>query len=165
MWKNPLANTQIEFHKFSIKEQNLGSYDADVDLSNQLKTVARMISGGSKTKIYVVTIGSFDTQCSGRWDNSRTRNTCHGLLESLSNSILAFQNDLELMGLDNRVAGVTFKNLAEDRRRMDPRARIMLTIKLPMFLFGTPIKSGVFGTNADLSLVGDDNDLIGMQHD
>ena len=143
---------------------NLGSYDADVDLSNQLKTVARMISGGSKTKIYVVTIGSFDThnvQADGTTPEQGTHAT---LLESLSNSILAFQNDLELMGLDNRVAGVTFSEFGRRPKENGSKGTDHGTIA-PMFLFGTPIKSGVFGTNADLSLIGDGNDLIGMQHD
>ena len=43
---------------------NNGSNDVsypDTDLSNQLKTVARLISGGLGTKIYVVRIGGFDT--------------------------------------------------------------------------------------------------------
>ncbi|MDG2280082.1 MAG: hypothetical protein P8L42_05585, partial [Flavicella sp.] len=43
---------------------NAGSNSAtvypDTDLSNQLKTVARMIKGGSKTKIFLVLIDGFD---------------------------------------------------------------------------------------------------------
>ncbi|MFT5802224.1 MAG: hypothetical protein ACI956_002035, partial [Nonlabens sp.] len=33
----------------------------DYNLANQLKTVARLLSGGSQTKIFLVKIGGFDT--------------------------------------------------------------------------------------------------------
>ena len=39
---------------------NLAAYP-DTDLANQLKTVARLIRGGIETKVYMVTIGGFDT--------------------------------------------------------------------------------------------------------
>jgi len=142
---------------------NMATYP-DFDLANQLKTVARMISGGSKTKIYVVTLGGFDTH-DNQADGSTPADGTHATLMShLSTSILAFQNDLELMQLDSRVAGVTFSEFGRRPKENGSKGTDHGTVA-PMFLFGSPVKAGVFGTNADLSLVGEGNDIIGMQHD
>ncbi len=145
------------------KGTNMGTYP-DVDLANQLKTVARMISGGSRTKIYVVTLGGFDTHDVQANGTTPTQGTHAVLLETLASSILAFQNDLELMQLDGRVAGVTFSEFGR-RPKENGNAGTDHGTLAPMFLFGTPVKSGVLGTNVDLSLVATDNDLIGMQYD
>jgi len=142
---------------------NMGDYPA-YDLANQLRTVARMISGGGRTKIYVVTIGGFDTH-NMQADGSTPEDGTHAnLLKQLSASILAFQNDLELMGLDDRVAGVTFSEFGRRPRENGSQGTDHGTVA-PMFLFGTPVKAGVIGTNVDLSLVGEGNDIIGMQQD
>ena len=37
----------------------------NTNLGKQLKTVSRLIRGGSKTKIFMVTIGGFDTHSKG----------------------------------------------------------------------------------------------------
>lgn len=142
---------------------NMATYP-DFDLANQLKTVARMISGGSKTKVYVVTLGGFDTHDNQADGSTPTDGTHATLLNHLSSSILAFQNDLEMMQLDNRVAGVTFSEFGRRPKENGSKGTDHGTVA-PMFLFGTPVKSGVYGTNADLSLVGEGNDIIGMQHD
>lgn len=142
---------------------NMGDYPAH-DLANQLRTVARMISGGGRTKIYVVTIGGFDTH-NMQADGSTPEDGTHAnLLKQLSASILAFQEDLELMGLDDRVAGVTFSEFGRRPRENGSQGTDHGTVA-PMFLFGTPVKAGVIGTNVDLSLVGEGNDIIGMQQD
>lgn len=142
---------------------NMGDYPA-YDLANQLRTVARMISGGGRTKIYVVTIGGFDTH-NMQADGSTPEDGTHAnLLKQLSASILAFQNDLDLMGLGDRVAGVTFSEFGRRPRENGSQGTDHGTVA-PMFLFGTPVKAGVIGTNVDLSLVGEGNDIIGMQQD
>jgi len=145
------------------KGVNMGSYP-NYDLANQLKTVARMISGGGKTKVYVVSIGSFDTHKTQGDGNTPLEGTHATQLKQLAESIQAFQNDLELMELDGRVAGVTFSEFGRRPKENGSGGTDHGTIA-PMFLFGTPIKSGVIGTNPDLSLVGEGNDFIGLGQD
>lgn len=143
---------------------NLASYP-DYDLASQLKTVARLIRGGIKTKIFIVTIGGFDTH-TNQVDLADPKNGVHAiLLAQLSESIMAFQNDINLLGLADRVAGVTFSEFGRRPKENDGAGTDHGTIA-PMYLFGKGIKSQVLGTNVDLSMVtGDSNDLLGMQMD
>ncbi len=142
---------------------NMGTYPSH-DLANQLKTVARMISGGAKTKIYVVTIGSFDTHQNQAEGTKPLEGTHAKLLTQLSESILAFQNDLKAMQLDDRVVGVTFSEFGRRPKENGSKGTDHGTVA-PMFLFGTPVRSGILGTNVDLSQVGTGNDIVGMGRD
>ncbi|HMY83469.1 MAG: DUF1501 domain-containing protein [Saprospiraceae bacterium] len=142
---------------------NMGTYP-DYDLADQLKTVARMISGGGKTKIYVVSIGSFDTH-QNQVEGSNPLDGTHGkLLTQLSESILAFQNDLRMMQLDDRVVGVTFSEFGRRPKENGSKGTDHGTVA-PMFLFGTPVRAGIVGKNIDLSQVGSGNDIVGMGND
>lgn len=76
-------------------------------LANQLKTVARLIDGGLKTKVYLVRIGNFDFHADQGFANKSSGQ--HGdLLEELSQSITAFQDDLGNLGHAHRTVGLTF---------------------------------------------------------
>jgi len=143
---------------------NMGSYPTS-DLANQFKTVARLISGGIKTKVFVVTIGGFDTH-QNQVDISDPKSGTHGnLMKQLSESILAFQDDLNLLGLSDRVAGVTFSEFGRRPKENGSAGTDHGTVA-PMFLFGKAIKSQILGDNVDLSAIpADQNDIVGMQMD
>ena len=70
-------------------------------LADQLKIVARLISGGLKTRIYIVNLGGFDT-------HSSQLGTHATLLGRLATAMFAFQDDLRLLGIEDRVIGMTF---------------------------------------------------------
>ena len=72
-------------------------------LSEQLKIVARLISGGLKTKVYMVSLGGFDTHASQVDAMDHKVGSHANLLETLSNAIGAFQDDLKLLSLDDKV--------------------------------------------------------------
>ena len=69
-------------------------------LGHQLSIVARLIKGNLGTKVYMVTIGSFDTHAN-QIDDHRD------LLVDLSNSIKVFYDDLAQAGLDDKVLSMT----------------------------------------------------------
>jgi len=51
-----------------------GNYPANNDLAAQLKIVARLVKGGLKTRIYMVSIGGFDTHSNqGQYDGRNHR--------------------------------------------------------------------------------------------
>jgi uncharacterized protein (DUF1501 family) len=78
------------------------------NLAEQLKIVARLVHGGLQTPVYMVSIGGFDTH-SAQVDASDTKEGAHAeLLSQLSVAIEAFQDDLELLGISDRVVGMTF---------------------------------------------------------
>ncbi len=68
-------------------------------LAKKLKNVARLISGGLQTKIYVVQIGGFDTHDNQVVDGATTTGLHNELLKELSDAICAFQDDLNLLTL------------------------------------------------------------------
>jgi uncharacterized protein (DUF1501 family) len=76
-------------------------------LADQLKLAARLIGGGLETKVYMVSLGGFDTH-GKQVDTSDTTKGIHaGLLSKLSEAIAAFQDDLSLMGKQDKVLGMT----------------------------------------------------------
>ncbi len=134
-------------------------------LANQLKIVAQLVSGGLKTRIYVVNIGGFDThadQVSATGGNSTGAHA--KLLAELSAAISAFQDDLELLGVADRVIGMTF---SEFGRRIKSNASLGTDhgTSAPMFLFGKNVSAGVFGTNPEIPTQASVNDNLAMQFD
>lgn len=115
-------------------------------LGEQLRDIAKMISGGLQTKIYVATIGGFDTHAGQVTPGSTGLGTHADLLRQLSAAITAFQEDLELLGLANRVLGLTFSefgrriksNLSDGSDHGDAG---------PMFTFGNCVMGGILGSN------------------
>jgi len=131
--------------------KNLGTYpDASQknELADQLKIVARLIHGGLKSKIYYVELGGFDTH-SGQVGTSTTEGTHAQLLKKLSDAIFAFQNDLKLQGIDDRVLGMTFSDFGR-RATSNASKGTDHGVGAPMFVFGTGIKRQLVGTNPDL---------------
>lgn len=73
--------------------------DNNFDL--QLSLVSRFIKGNLGTKVYMVTLGGFDTHA-----NQPDRHEV--LMARLSNALKAFYDDLKDFGIDNKVLSMTF---------------------------------------------------------
>lgn len=81
----------------------------ETDLGHQLKTIARLISGGLKTQIYIANLSGFDTHADQVEPGSEGLRGKHPhLLTDLSESIQAFMLDLKRQKLDQEVFGMTF---------------------------------------------------------
>lgn len=117
-----------------------------IRLGNALKVVSQLICGGLRTKIYWVSMGGFDTHASQVNPGDHTIGTHANLLRALSDNIRAFQHDLQLMGVQDRVLGMTF---SEFGRRITSNASYGTDhgSAQPMFLFGTNVLPGMLGTN------------------
>lgn len=134
-------------------------------LADQMKIVAKLISGGLQTKIYVVTIGGFDTHAFQVQANEpNTVGTHATLLAQVSEAIQAFQNDIELLGLGHRVLGMTF---SEFGRRIKANLSYGSDhgAAAPLFVFGSQVNPIIHGTNPDLPLNASVNDNLPMQFD
>ncbi|MCE6992606.1 DUF1501 domain-containing protein [Dyadobacter sp. CY323] len=130
---------------------NLAAYpDASMnnELADRLKIVARLIHGGLKSKIYYVELGGFDTH-SGQVGSTSVEGTHAELLKKLSDGIAAFQNDLKLQGIEDKVLGMTFSDFGR-RATSNASKGTDHGIGAPMFVFGTGIKRQMIGTNPDL---------------
>jgi len=115
-------------------------------LAQALKVVSQLICGGLKTKIYWVSIGGFDTHASQVDPGNHATGTHANLLRAVSDNIRAFQHDLQLMGIEDRVMGMTF---SEFGRRITSNASYGTDhgSAQPMFLFGSNVLPGMLGTN------------------
>tara|TARA_B110001450_G_scaffold238142_1_gene244944 strand:+ start:5710 stop:7356 length:1647 start_codon:yes stop_codon:yes gene_type:complete len=143
-----------------------GSNYPDTDLGDQLKTVAKLISGGLSSKVYMVSISGFDTH-NNQIEIARNPNGKHSnLLNELSSAIEIFFNDLDNQGLANDIVGVTYsefgRKAAENGNLGTDHGEIS-----PMFVFGKPIQGGVSGTNPDLTEATSSNNfqIDTVQHD
>lgn len=134
------------------------------ELAQALKIVAQLICGGLKTKIYWVSIGGFDTHAQQVEDSDHTIGFHANLLQGLSDSIHAFQDDLNLLGLEDRVLGMTF---SEFGRRIVDNASLGTDhgSAQPMFLFGTKVIPGMLGTNPEIPANATYQTNLAMQYD
>lgn len=146
------------------KGNNISGYPDDNSLATQLGIVARLIAGGLKTKVYVVSIGGFDTHANQVESGSPATGAHATLLEKLSAAIYAFQQDCEALNIDRRVLGMTF---SEFGRRI--RANFSLGTDhgtaAPMFVFGHCVNGGIIGENPVIDRLVGESEGVPMQYD
>ncbi|MGB1206435.1 MAG: DUF1501 domain-containing protein [Chitinophagales bacterium] len=125
---------------------NLSALYGEDIFANNLKMIARLISGGLQTKIYVVSLNGFDTHNAQVEEDNTTTGIHAKLLERLSDGIAAFQSDLRQLQLQHRVIGMTY---SEFGRRIYSNASFGTDhgAAAPMFLFGTCVNAAIFGNN------------------
>jgi len=123
----------------------------DYDLGAQLKTIARLVNGGSKTKIFLTELSGFDTH-GNQVENGATETGSHALLlEELSESVNNFMADLEYMGMLDRCLVVTFSEFGRKVVSNSSFGTDHGTLA-PMFVFGHEdnIKAGISGPMLNL---------------
>ena len=143
---------------------NLTSRYNVTDLSEKLKTVAKLISGGLKTKVYVVQIGGFDNH-DNQVVEGETKTGIHAeLLTELSDAMAAFQDDLKLLNIENRVLGMTY---SEFGRRICSNAGLGTDhgTAAPLFLFGNCAKNQILGDAPEIDTQVDEQEGVQMQYD
>ncbi|MCS7035586.1 MAG: DUF1501 domain-containing protein [Saprospiraceae bacterium] len=132
----------------SKKANNLAIYP-DTPLAAKLKIIARLIAGGLKTRLYLVSIGGFDTHAQQADPSDPTKGAHANLLRQLGDAVWAFCQDVQALGVADRVAGMTFSEFGR---------RIVSNFSdgtdhgesAPVFLFGAPVAGGVTGNNPKL---------------
>lgn len=139
-------------------------YDPTNPLATQLKYVAQMISGGLKTNVYILNIDGFDTHDAQVTATSTVTGNHANLLKRLSDAIAAFQDDLMLLGLEERVAGMTF---SEFGRQIASNASLGTDHgdAAPLFLFGTCLNTNIMGANPTISDTIVNQEGIPLQYD
>jgi uncharacterized protein (DUF1501 family) len=143
---------------------NLASYPTGNRLADQLKIVAKLINGGLKTPIYLVNQGGYDTHDNQVDLADHTKGEHADNLKELSDAIGAFQQDLKLMGKEDKVTGCTF---SEFGRRIKSNASNGTDhgSGAPMIVFGTQVNPTIIGTSPVLPSAATTSDNVPMQHD
>jgi len=126
------------------------------NLSWQLKNVARLISGGSKTKLFIVKLDGFDTHAEQVIEDNPTMGVHAALLYHLNTSIKAFYDDLNAQGLQNRVLTFTTSEFGRRVNSNDSHGTDHGKAA-PMFFFGPMLKAGISGHVPNLSDLNDGN--------
>ncbi|RYY22147.1 MAG: DUF1501 domain-containing protein, partial [Chitinophagaceae bacterium] len=141
-----------------------GSYPGTNSLGDQLKIVARLVKGGLKTRIYMVSTGGFDTHASQVNSTDTTTGTHAVLMQRVSDAIKAFMDDLKGLGVDDRVIGMTF---SEFGRRVKSNSSLGTDhgAAAPVFVFGKNVRSGITGNNPAIPVTASVNDNIPFQYD
>jgi uncharacterized protein (DUF1501 family) len=134
------------------------------ELEDKLKIVAKLISGGLQTKVFVVELGGFDTHDNQVIDGDVTTGNHATLLEELSDAMNAFQDDLELLGIDNKVIGMTYSEFGRRIRSNDAFGTDHGNAA-PLFLFGSCVKNNILGDAPEIDTLVDTNEGVQMQFD
>ncbi len=142
------------------------TYPSNNDLADQLKTVARMLSGGSRTKVFMTAQGGYDTHAYQVDAGNTSTGTHANLLANMNNAIKAFQDDLDALGLGDKVITVVF---SEFGRKVVQNGNYGLDHGTlgSMMVIGSGVEGGVTGNNIDLNALDSQNapDPTAMQHD
>ncbi|HPQ21543.1 MAG TPA: DUF1501 domain-containing protein [Saprospiraceae bacterium] len=133
-------------------------------LAEQLKLVARLISGGLKTKVFVVSQGGYDTHADQVNGNDMTMGNHANLLSQLSEALESFQKDVDNGGFSERVMGMTYSEFGR-RIRSNFSSGTDHGTAAPLFVFGSCVNGGVFGDNPNISPDTEVEEGVAMQHD
>ena len=143
---------------------NVVEYPAGNPLAGRLRDVARLISGGLQTRLYVVELGGFDTHADQVGGADTTTGAHALLLQQLSDAVAVFQRDLAALGLEERVLGMTY---TEFGRRIVANASAGTDHgdAAPVFLFGSCVGGGVTGANVEIPRDIGPGEGVPMQYD
>lgn len=111
-------------------------------LADNLAAVARLIKGGLSSRVYLVSLGGFDTH-----SNQLLRQ--ESLLGQLGGALAAFQSDLIASGDDERVLTMTFSEFGRRVAENGSNGTDHGTAA-PLFALGTSVEGGFFGAAPDL---------------
>ncbi len=122
--------------------QNLATYPNN-NLGRQLAIVAELIAGGLETPVYLTSVGGFDTHANQAGSHAN-------LLSNVAQCIAAFQEDLKLLKVADRVVLMTFSEFGRTLKQNGSGGTDHGT-SAPMFVVGKNVKGGVVGDNPDLT--------------
>jgi uncharacterized protein (DUF1501 family) len=167
---NTLAGDELRFMKqiaaASIQYSGIIKQKADLgkntytypntNLGRQLAIVAKLISGGAETPVYLTNIGGFDT-------HAAQLNQHANLLKTVSEAVATFQLDLEKQGIANNVTLMTF---SEFGRRLNENGTTGTDhgTAAPLFVVGSTVRGGIIGSNPSLTDLDASGD-IKFKHD
>jgi uncharacterized protein (DUF1501 family) len=138
---------------------------SEKEMSQQLKIVARLIKGGLKTPVYIVNHpDGFDSHANQVDPGDRTKGVHAQNLKLLSQAVNAFQDDLKLMGVDDRVATMNFTEFGR-RIKSNNSTGTDHGTATPVFVIGKNVNPVIIGTSPDIPINATVDDNVPMQHD
>ncbi len=148
----------------SLTGKTVADYPSGNKLAQQLRSVVQMISGGLRTKAYIVNLGGFDTHAN-QVEAGNTHEGNHAeLLATLSDAIAVFLEDLKKQGLAERVIGMTYSEFGRRIRSNDATGTDHGSAA-PLVLFGECVRAGTLGQSPEIARDVDVQEGVAMQYD
>jgi len=142
---------------YSAGRSKLRGVYGDDSFGRQMASIAALIAGGLRSKVYVVSLGGFDTHVTQQFEGNT--GTHPMLLYRFSDAVSQLTYDMTRLGHADRVVGIT---VSEFGRR--PRENGSLGTDHGaagvQFVWGTMVNSGVFGNPFDLQNLNANGDLL-----
>lgn len=150
--ENRLGLASRQLHRATAGSGSRFDYP-DTSFGQSLRWSADMIETGCPTRVYYVTIGSFDTPASASFDTHSDQREKHRVLFSeLGRGLRAFTAQLRAAGQFDRVLLLTFsdfgRQIAENTTRGTDHGDASV-----LFLAGGRLRPGLLGEPADLGKV------------
>lgn len=140
------------------KSQLQATYGND-SFGQQMASVAALIAGGLKSKVYVVSMGGFDTHVSQTVPGPTVQGAHPTLLYRFSDAVANFMNDMIRMEMGDRVVGMSVSEFGRRPYENGSFGTDHGTASV-QFIFGTQVNSGVYGPKPDLKGLNENGDLL-----
>ncbi|MDP6038888.1 MAG: DUF1501 domain-containing protein, partial [Candidatus Latescibacteria bacterium] len=125
-------------------------------LANQLSLVSRLIAGGLKSKVFLVSQGGYDT-------HANQINRHNTLMTDLNEAVTAFVQDLRQNQLQDRVLGMTMSEFGR-RVKENGSGGSDHGTSAPLFFFGTSVNAGIAGAAPNFEQVDNRGDFFYEYH-
>ena len=129
---------------------NIAEYP-NTRLGRQLAIVAELIAGGLETPVYLTSIGGFDT-------HANQLNSQANVLSDVAEAVAAFEEDIKLLGVADRVVLMTFSEFGR-RVNQNSSGGTDHGTAAPLFVIGQNVNGGIYGDNPDLSDLDNNGDI------
>ena len=123
--------------------QAKATYPANSPIASSLKLVAETIVSGLGVRVAHVTLGGFD-------NHAREKPVHDKLLLDLDQALAAFMQDMTGHGLGDQILVMTWSEFGR-RVNENGSAGTDHGTAAPMFLLGTPVKGGLYGSEPSLT--------------
>ncbi|MCU0414531.1 MAG: DUF1501 domain-containing protein, partial [Ignavibacteriaceae bacterium] len=105
-------------------------------LGRGLAIIAELVAGGLETPVYLTSIGGFDT-------HANQANSHANLLTGVAQAVEAFQADLKLLGIADKVVLMTFSEFGR-RLNQNGSAGTDHGTAAPLFVIGRNVNGGIY---------------------
>jgi uncharacterized protein (DUF1501 family) len=126
----------------SIRDESSTKYPGS-ELANHLKMISQLIKCGSSARVFYASHSGYDTHATQLYTHA-------GLLNTLSEALKAFLNDLKSAHLDDRVVVLAFSEFGRRVKENDSQGTDH-GAAAPVFLAGAKTAGGIVGATPDLS--------------
>jgi len=140
------SNSYGEVLKEYYEKGNIKYPFSTSNLSNQMESVTKLITGGLNTRIYQVSLGGFDTHSEQVDPNDTTQGMHSNLLRQLNESIEKLFQNLDETGDSDRVLVMTYSEFGRTVISTNSYGTDHGDVA-PMFFFGNKVDSTILGSN------------------